>query len=176
MLDTLSAKLTDTLNNPKGFSPEQMAILKTSASDTIARQTNMAKIGAGAAIAQHGGADLGSGVSAQVLGSIEGEGMQSQSQADTGINLASEAQKNQNYWNSVKGLTDVAAAENPTGYASAANQSADATANLSHAVLASQQAGWQNTMGIISGVAGLGTGVVGGLNSAGFFGGTKAGG
>ncbi len=69
--------------------------------------------------------------------------------------------------------TNVASAENPTGYANAEIGSANATADLSRAYLASTQAGWQNIGGIISGIAGLGSSAVGAYKGLGF-GGTPA--
>lgn len=175
ILDNLTKTLTDRLNNPRGFSPEQLALLKTSATENVQNQTEAAKVGAGNYIASHGGADLGSGVAAQITGSIEGTGASDIAKETTGIDLASEQQKYADYWNSIKGLSDVAAAENPAGYAGAANTAGDVTANLSHAVLASEQAGWQNAFGVVGGIAGLGTAAVGGLKSAGVFGGSTTG-
>jgi hypothetical protein len=172
ILNTLTAKLTDTINNPKGFDPKTFALLKTGASDTVARQTEQAQIAASSAMARHGGPDLGSGVEAQVHGEIGAAGATEQARESSNIDIASGELQNENYWRAISGLTNVAQAENPTGYAGAANSSAESVSSLSRSVLASQQAGWQNTFGIISGIAGLGSAAIGAYNS---FGGAKPG-
>lgn len=161
ILNNLSAKLTDAINNPKGFSPQTLALIKTNASDTVAQQTKGAQVAAGNYGASHGGADLGSGVQSQIEGSIAGQGAEESAKEQSNIDVQNGLVQNQNYWNAIKGLTDVANAENPTSYAGQATGAANSTADLSRSVLASQQAGWQNTFGIINGVAGLATAAAG---------------
>src|SRR5258708_1104940 len=68
ILDKLNAKLTDAINNPKGFDPRTLALMKTNASDTVGSQTAAAQTAANAYLASHGGATLGSGVGAQIKG------------------------------------------------------------------------------------------------------------
>lgn len=174
ILSSIIPKLTEMMNNPQGFSPEELSLMKTKASDTVTAQTDAAQKAAGTYAASHGGADLGSGVQAQISGSIAGAGATEQERESSNIDIANEQERQQNYWRAIGGLQKTAEAENPTGYAGAANQSGDTTANLSRAVLASQQAGWQNIGGIISGVAGLGEAAVGAYGDLGF-GGTSAG-
>jgi hypothetical protein len=43
-LNRVNAKLTDMLNNPQGFDPKTLALMKTNASDTVARGTNAAQV------------------------------------------------------------------------------------------------------------------------------------
>src|SRR5436305_12684847 len=74
ILSKLTAKLTDQINNPQGFDPKTLALMKTNASDTVALGTNAAQVGANAYLATHGGAELGSGVAAQIKGNIAGAG------------------------------------------------------------------------------------------------------
>lgn len=174
ILDTLTKTLTDAINNPKGFDPRTLALMKSNASDQVAAGTRNAQVAAGNAMAARGGSELGSGVNAQIAGSIAGSGEAERARELSGIDIQSGLLQNENYWRGIQGLTGVAQAENPTGLASAANEGAGKVADLSHAVLASQQAGWQNAMGIVSGIAGLGTAAVGAYTGLGF-GGSKAG-
>lgn len=172
-LDKLTKVLTDAINNPQGFDPKTLALMKTNASDTVAKQTASAQTAVNAYLASHGGPDLGSGVAAQVKGTIAAAGAEEGARASNNIDIQSGLLQNENYWKAISGLTNVAQAENPTGYANAETGSADSVANLSKAYLASTQAGWQNAMGIVSGIAGLGTAAVGAYTGLGF-GGTPA--
>lgn len=160
-LDSVSSAMTKMLNNPQGFDPKTLALMKTNASDTVTQQTANAQTAANTYLSTHGGPDLGSGVAAQIKGSIAGAGATETAKEESGIDVENGMLQNQNYWNAVNGLTSVANAENPTAYANAANGSANATADLSKAYLASTQAGWQDTMGVISGVAGLASAAAG---------------
>jgi hypothetical protein len=176
ILDKLTATLTDAINNPQGFSPKTLALMKTNASDTVTAQTQNAEKAANAYLASRGGPTLGSGVAAQIQGGIAAAGATETAKELSGIDIQSGLLQNENYWRGISGLTNVANAENPTGLANAETGSANATADLSRAYLASQQADWSNTFGIINGIAGLGMATVGGLKTAGVFGGAKAGG
>ena len=51
ILGSLTSKLTDMLNNPHGFDPKTLALMKTGASDTVARQTAAAQTAANAYLA-----------------------------------------------------------------------------------------------------------------------------
>lgn len=135
--------------------------MRSSASDTVSRQTTNAQVSAGNYGASHGGADLGSGVQSQIEGSIAGTGAQQQSQEQSNIDIANGQLQNQNYWQAIGGLTNVAQAENPSAYASDANSAGSTTANLGTAFQATKQADWNNTFGVIKGVAGLATAAAG---------------
>jgi hypothetical protein len=161
ILNKVNAKLTSSLNNPQGFDPKTLALMKTNASDTVAAQTGNAQTAANAYLATHGGSELGSGVAAQIKGGIAAAGATETAKEESGIDVQNGLLQNQNYWNAVQGLTSVANAENPTAYATAASGAGNSTADLSKAYLASQQAGWQDVGGVISGVAGLATAAAG---------------
>lgn len=176
VLQPVIAKLTDMLNNPQGFSPATMALMKTGATETVQAATESAQKAANAYLASRGGPTLGSGVAAQIGGSIAAGGAEATAKELSNIDIQSGLLQNENYWRAISGLTGVAAAENPTGFANAETNSANSVADLSKAYLASQQADWQNTFGIINGIAGLGMAAVGGLKTAGVFGGAGAGG
>ena len=168
ILGKLIPRLTDAINNPQGFDPKTLALMKTNASDTVAGQTAAAQTAANAYLASHGGADLGSGVAAQIKGQIAGAGAVEGSRESNNIDIQNGLLQNENYFRAISGLTNVAQAENPEGMAGAEVGSANSVADLSRAYLASTQAGWQNTMGIISGIAGLGSAAVGAYGGLGF--------
>lgn len=173
ILNNLTQTLTNAINNPKGFDPKTLALMKTNVNDTVSNSVRNAQIASTNAAAARSGPDLGSGVDAQVQGQIAGTGVAARAQNLSQIDIQNGLLQNQNYWSAIQGLTNVAAAENPTGYAGAANQGAGEVANLSNAVLQSQQAGWQNAFGVVSGIAGLGLSAVGAYNSLGFGGATS---
>jgi hypothetical protein len=161
MLDRLNAKLTDQINNPQGFDPKTLALMKTNASDTVARNTNAAQVGANAYLATHGGAELGSGVAAQIKGGIAGAGAVEGARESSNIDIQSGLLQNDNYWRAINGLTTVANSENPEGLAGAETSSANSVGNLSQAYLASKQADWNNAFGVVKGIAGLGMAAAG---------------
>jgi hypothetical protein len=161
ILNTLNAKLTDMVNNPHGFDPKTLALMKTGAADTVARSTDAAQSGASAYLNTHGGPDLGSGVAAQIHGNISAAGATEGSRESSNIDIQNGLLQNENYWKGISGLSGVAQEENPEGLASNEVGSANATSDLSKAYLASKQADWQNTFGIIKGVAGLASAAAG---------------
>lgn len=160
ILGKLTGKLTDMLNNPHGFDPKTLALMKSGAADMVARQTNAAQVGANTYLSTHGGPDLGSGVGAQIKGSIAAAGATEGARESSNIDIQSGLLQNENYWRAVSGLSDVARAENPEGLAGAEIGAANSVSDLSKAYLASKQADWGNTFGIIKGVAGLASAAV----------------
>ena len=152
----LSGVLQQALTNPQGYSPAALAAMRTSATDTIASQTQAAKVAAGNYAATHGGSALPSGVNAQIAGGIATAGAQSQAQAQNQITQANEDLRQQNYWRAISGLGSVMGENNPLGYAGAQTGASNASTGAGNLLLQSQQAGWANVGGIISGVAGLG--------------------
>lgn len=161
ILQSLTKTLTDAIANPKGFDPRTLALMKSNVSDQVAAATRNAQVAAGNAMAARGGPELGSGVNAQISGSIAATGEAERSKELSGIDIQSGLLQNENYWRGIQGLTGVAEAYNPAGYAGAANSAANATTGLADAVLRSKQADWQNAFGIVKGVAGLATAAAG---------------
>jgi hypothetical protein len=170
ILGKLTGKLTDMLNNPHGFDPKTLALMKSGAADVVARQTNAAQVGANTYLATHGGPDLGSGVGAQIKGGIAAAGATEGARESSNIDIQSGLLQNENYWKAVSGLSSVAQEENPEGLASDEIGSANSVADLSKSFLASKEADWGNIGGIINGVAGLGTAAVGAYKNLGFAG------
>jgi hypothetical protein len=161
ILGTLSATLEKAIADPQGFTPAEMTALRTNATDTVAGQTADAERSVAAYGATHGGANLGSGVQAQISGEVVSGGSRQLSSEQNQITVADAQQKQQNYWNAISGLTNVGAAYNPTGYAGAETNAANSTTSAAAQTLAERQSGWQDAFGVVSGIAGLGMAAAG---------------
>ena len=164
ILGFLSAKLQQMILHPSGFTPAEMTALRTGATDATAAATANAQKSVAAYGASHGGADLGSGVQAQIQGEVATSGAQELSREQNQITVANAEREQTNYWNAIGGLTGLGRAYDPTGYANAETNSANATTAASHEVSAEQQQGWQNAFGVVSGIAGLASAATGGIS------------
>lgn len=161
ILANLTKTLQDAIANPHGFDPKTLALMKTNASDTVTRQTLAAQTAAAANAGVRGSTDIGSGAQAQIAGSIAASGANELASENSNIDIQSGLLQTQNYWNAISGLTNVANAYNPAGYASAANNAGAVTADIGRAALSAKQAGWSNAFGIVKGIAGLGMAAAG---------------
>lgn len=142
----------------QGYSPQDLAAMRTSATDTLSNQFQ----GAQRAINATEQRGLPSGVNAQVSGSLMAQEAEQQSAAQLGITQQNEALKQQNYWNSINVLNGQAATLNPLGYANSATSGSGAVAGLSQANTA---AAGPTAGAIFGSVAG---GALGGWASGGF--------
>ena len=164
-LAKLSTQLNYMISNPHGFSPADLAAMRTSATDMTAGQFQKAMAATGAYAASHGGADLSSGVQAGITAGVATAGAQEQSREQLAITQANEQMKMENYWKSISGLGTVAGLQNPAAYAGESAGVAKSSVDAGQLLLASKQAGWQDVGGVISGIAGLGLSVAtGGLS------------
>ena len=150
--------LTTTLNNaiakPQGFTSQQMAGLRTGATDTTTQQYNNAKVAAGASAARYGG-DVASGVTGQIMGQVDAAEAGQQAHEQNTITQEDASLKQDNYWKGIQSLNGVAAAYNPNGYASNSIGSTNATTSASQEIQSEENAGWQHAAGIVSGIGGL---------------------
>jgi hypothetical protein len=159
----LTPLLEKQVTNPQGMTQQAMAAARTGATDTTALEFENASRNANAVAAAHGGGALPSGVAAQVSGDISASAAAQDSAEQNQITLQNATIQNQNYWNAISGLGNITAQNNPTNYANAATNAGNSVASLGQTYLASQQAGWQDAAGIISGVGALagGAGAIG---------------
>jgi hypothetical protein len=165
VLNFLNGKLTAAVNNPQGFSPQMLAAARTQAIQGTASQYANAQQAVNGAIAAKGGSTLPSGVNAQIQGQLaQGAANQESSQLGN-IDIANAQQQQSNYWNAVGGLTGVAQAYNPTGFAGQATGANSAVGGLSEAYSKSQSAGLLGGLSSSLG-SGLGAGLSGGLGTA----------
>lgn len=134
----------------QGYSPQDLAAMRTSATDTLSNQFQGAERAANATEAR----GLPSGVNAQISGTLSGEEAQQQSAAQLGITEQNEQLKQQNYWNSINVLNGQAATLNPLGYSSSATSAGNSVAGLSNAVTAANGPTLGAILGSIAGGAG----------------------
>lgn len=152
ILDSLTSRLQPMIDNPTGFSPEALAALRTSASDTNAGQFLGAQKALNSQIAGRQDASaLGSGVDAQLRAGVAQAGAQNEANSQNNITLQNEQQKQQNFWSSINALSGNAAQYNPLGFAGGATSGSGAVANLGQAYQSSKQS---QLLGALGGVAG----------------------
>lgn len=161
ILGGLTATLTKAIASPQGYTPAEMAALRTGVTDSVASGTANATRANAAFAATHGGADLGSGVAAQIQGQTQEAGMVANSQGQNQITIGNAERQQENYWKAINGLTNVGAAYNPQSYATAETGSANATSTASQVVDAERQQSWNNAFGVVKGVAGLASAAAG---------------
>lgn len=164
IFDFLKGKLQPMIDNPTGYSPEALAAMRTSATDTLSQNYQNAQRALQSEQFARGGRDLPSGVNAQLDAALQYAEASDKAGAQNTITLQNENLKQSNFWNAMNALNGQEAIANPLGYAGAATSGSNAVANLSQAYTASQQSG---LMGMLGGLAG---GALSGAGSAGGFG------
>ena len=156
ILNFLNNKLTAQVNNPTGFTAPQMAALNTNNTEGAARAYASAEQATRAAEAARGGSTLPSGVEAQLTAENANAAAGQVATGENRIQLANADQQQQNYWSALKGLSGVAADENPTAYAGEATQGAGEVGTLGTEYNQTQQSQLLSTLGGIAG-AGIST-------------------
>lgn len=158
VLDYLKSKVQPMIDNPKGYSPEALAAMRTSATDTASANYQNAQKTLQANRFAQGGRDLPSGVDAQLNAALLQSEAADKSNAQNNITLQDENLKQANFWNATNVLSGVGAQFNPQSYAGAstgasgaASSAGNTTANLSQAYQASTQS---QLMGVLGGIAG----------------------
>ena len=151
ILNFLNQKLTAQVQNPQGFSPEQMAALNTNNTEGAAKAYANAQQATQQAEAARGGSTLPSGVSAQLNAENANAGASQLAQGEYQIQLANAQQKQNNYWNALGGLSGVAQQENPIGYSGAATGGAESVGTLGTEYNSTQQSQLLSTLGGIAG-------------------------
>lgn len=165
ILDSLTKRLQPMIDNPTGFSPEALAALRTSASDTNAGQFLGAQKALNSQIAGRQDASaLGSGVDAQLRAGVAQAGAQNEANSQNNITLQNEQQKQQNFWSALNALSGNASQYNPLGFAGGATAGGSTVANLGQAYQASKQSPLLGALGgIVGGAAGAALGNGGAL-------------
>jgi hypothetical protein len=170
----MSGKMTAMMNNPTGYSQQQLTSMQTSANDNLTNQYQSAQQALNQSEFTNGSRDLPSGVNDQLNASLLNSEASDKASAQNQITQANANLQQQNYWNAANALSGVAAGENPLGYASAATGASNAassagnsTANLSNAYMNSQQSQLESVLG--GAVTGIGSSLIGGAAKAGGF-------
>lgn len=115
-LNFLNGQMRAQIAHPQGFSPAALTAMRTGATDTTATQFQHAQQALNQREMATGGADLPSGVNAQLNAGLAAQDAAANSQQQQQITLANEEQRQNNYWNAVKTEGNVAQAYNPGGY------------------------------------------------------------
>lgn len=155
----------------QGYTPEQLAAMRTSATDTNSQQYQNAQAALNNEVTQASGGSKLSGVSGAVAESdaaLLDAAARQQAGSQNQITQANASLQQQNYWNAINVLNGVAAQENPQSYASESNSAGGTVAGLSQAVTAANQS---QLLGALGGVAGgVGAALGGGFSKGGLFG------
>lgn len=163
ILNFLNGKLTNQVNNPQGFTPQQMAALNTNNTEGAATNFKNSQQATQAIEAARGGSALPSGVDAQLTAQNATAAAAQQAQGSNQIQLANAATQEQNYWNSISALNNVAQGENATGFGALYNSGSSNVGTLGQQYNATQQSQLESTIGsVLSGAAGgLTAGILG---------------
>lgn len=123
----------------QGFGAAKLASMRSGATENTAMAVKNAQVANNNAMAVHGASGLPSGVSEQITADTNNAGAMAQDQAQNQITQADADQQQKNFWSGAGALEGIASADNPNGFASSANGSADAVANQSKAFTESNQ-------------------------------------
>jgi len=167
ILNAQTARLNYVAANPMGYTPQQLASATTSINENTATAAKQA-IGAAASFASsHGGADIGSGATGSLAGEIASSATLSKAGQLADVSRQNQSMKQQNFWTAINGLSNTGAeygGAGSTAIGGSGNLGNDSV-NAGSGALAAQQASWGNVMGVVKGVAGLGTAGVDAFNS-----------
>lgn len=175
VLDFLTNKLKPMIDNPTGYSPEALAAMRTSATDTLSNTYQNAQKALQGKEFTQGGRDLPSGVNDQIDSALLSSEARDKGNAQNTITLNDENLKQSNLWNAMNVLSgNVAQQFNPLGYAGQATSGSNAVANLSEANTQANSSGFFGSLSksLGSGLGGLLTGgnSTGGSGVGAFFG------
>jgi hypothetical protein len=147
----------------EGFSPEALAAMRTSSTDTTAAQFQNAQAALNQELKTSGSSNVPSGVTVGADTALLTEAAKAQAGGQRQITLANANQAQNNFWNSINALNGVSAQINPLGYAGSASGAGGTVAGLGGA-----QSGLQNAItnaGNSSFFGQLGSGLAKGLGS-----------
>src|ERR1700730_3863751 len=146
------AKANALMSNPMGLSPQSLHASTTAINENTARATSQAIGAAAARGAQTGSSDIAGGGTAQLVAQIESAGAQSKSAQLSDLQQRNEAAKRESFMAGLSELNNAGSnLQGQTGNAGSSSV-ADSSVNAGKGALAAQEQGWQNTMGLISGI------------------------
>lgn len=161
-LDYLTSKLKPMVENPTGYSAQDLAAMRTGATDTNSEQYKNAQAALNNEISQaSGGSKLVgvAGANVQADAALAAAAANQEATSQENITGQNEALKNSNYWNAINALNGTAAEQNPLGYANSATSGSNAVSNLGQTVNAANQS---QLLGALGGIAGgVGTAIAG---------------
>lgn len=165
-LDYLTAKLKPQIDaGGTGYTPQQLASMRTAATDTNSVQFQNAQAALNNTVSQRSGGSKLTGVSGattEANAALLNSAAQTEAGSQEQITAQNANLQQSNYWNAINTLNGVAAQNNPLGYASSATAGTGAVANASQAYTSSNQS---QLLGALGGVVG---GAASGWASGGF--------
>lgn len=149
ILQALTSKFTDMVNNPQGFSAAALSALRGGSVDNLAKQFSNARVAVGNNIAARGdaGSEVQSGVKSQIAGQIAGQQAGATASDLNDIELQNEQQRLNNQRIGLSGLENTAAQYNPLGFSGAAEGAAGTTGSLGSAFFQTDNNGFLDKLG-----------------------------
>lgn len=151
-LNYLKGKLQPMIDKPTGYSPEDLAAMRTGATDNLSSEYQNARKTLQNTQAIRSG-DLPSGVNSQLTAGLLSSEASDKAGAQSEITQKDADLKESNYWGAINALNGNAVEQNPLGYAGAYNSGSGNVASLSKAVTDSQNSG------LLGSLVGAGAGV-----------------
>lgn len=125
----------------EGFSPQALAAMRTTATDTTASEFQNAQAALNQVLKTSGSSNVPSGVTVGANQEFLTAEARTQAGGQNQITLANAGQAQNNFWNAINALNGVSAQINPLGYGSEASGAGGTVANLS-----SSQSSLQNAI------------------------------
>ena len=147
----------NTIANPAGLSPQELATQTTAINENTARAAKQAMGAAGAFAASHGGADVGSGATGQIAGEIASEAAQSKAGQLSNLSNINQAVKRENLWKGINLLQSTGSEYGGTGATAIGNSSgvANSSTNAGGLALQAGQQGFQDVLGGLKAAGGI---------------------
>jgi len=145
----LQSKLQPMIDKPTGYSPDELAAMRTGATDQLSTSYQNATKALQNTEAVRSG-DLPSGVNEQLNSGLLQQEASDKANAQNNITVNDANLKQSNYWGAINALNGNAVEQNPLGYAGTYNQGSGNISSLSQAVTASNQS---QLLGALGGVA-----------------------
>jgi hypothetical protein len=163
VLASQTAKLNYIAANPMGYTPQELATQTTAINENTATAAKQAMGAAAAFAGSHGGADVGNGAVGEIAGQIGSQEAQSKAGELASLSQQNQQMKQNNMWSAIQGLNQVGAeygGSSGTAIGASSNV-AESSVDAGKLNLATEQAGWSDIGGMMSGIAGLGTAAAG---------------
>lgn len=159
ILDYLTKTLQPQVANPTGYQPQDLAAMRTAASDTVAQEAAHARQAAANAVPGGGSKLAGvAGTTLQTQAAIDAAQAGAETQAQTNIDLANAQLREENRRFATSVLSGAAQQYDPLAYASGTTGIGGDISNLSGAVTAANGPGVGQILGGIAGGAATGFG------------------
>lgn len=161
----LNKSFQSAITNPRGFSPEALNAMRTSANDQVATNFQNAEKSVQERFAIHGTPEVQSGVESQVGGELAARAAEAQTGAQNDITLANEKEKIDQQKFATQGALSLYGATNP-------DSTANAETGVSNSVANNQKVGFEDSMGnsLLGAISGLAGSVTSAAGAAGGFG------